>query len=211
MGGGSGGGTSTSGGSRPNCISVQNTPGVCGDGLSSGTRYQPGDFGNADPALRTAFNSLKAKYPNIQADQVYRSPEYGAHMRSVFEVKAYQAGWTESEVKSHGQYCSSRGILYVTAAQAKDPKTIAYANTHFAHHFGSMSSPTTCQSDHGKGLAVDIKNIPSGTKFLSDAKAVGLCRTVPIFNTKGVRSNPDTPHFALFGKLPGGESNCVTY
>lgn len=207
---GGGGASSGTGGTRPNCVAVKDAPGMCGHSPGTGDRYKEGDFASADPDLKKAFDALKAKYPNIREKQVYRDPQYGAHMRSVFEVLAYEAGWTESEIRKHGQYCSSQNILYVTAEQAKNAGTKKYAAAH-KNHFSSLASPTTCYSDHGKGLAVDIDGIPAGAKFLSDAKALGLCRTVPIFKTKNITMNPDTPHFALFNKLPGKSSNCVTY
>ena len=209
--GGSGsGGGSTAGGSRPNCLAVPNAPGMCGHTPGDDGRYPKGDFGNSDPGLKIAYEKLKIKYPQIQADQVYRNPQYSAHMSSVFEVKAYRAGWTSAEIKKHGQYCESQGIQYVTAEQAKDPGTIKYLNEHSGHL--QLTSPTTCYSDHGRGLALDLDNLPASiNQFLADAKSAGLCRTVPIYKNKHVTSGADTRHFALFNKLPGGAANCVTY
>ncbi len=206
------GGGKTEGGSRPNCIAVKNVPGVCDDGLSSGTKYKDGDFDNADPQLKTAFVALKKKYPSIQEKQVYRSPQYGAHMRSAFEAYAYNAGWSQSEISGYGQYCKKLGILYVTPADAKNANTISFGTTHM-HHFTDpkVESPMTCYSDHGRGLAVDIPNAPQTKAFEQAAKSVGLCHTVPQFTAHGHTTRKDHPHYALYSKLPGGESNCVNY
>lgn len=218
---GGGGSSSVAGGSRPNCIPVKevNAPGLCDDGLSSGTRYSSRDFRNTKPELRTALNTLRIS--DSQLNQVYRSPEYGAHMRSVFEAYALMNGWTDDQLSKHGQYCQQTGIKYVTKADVGkyDKNAKKYVNDHFltslgkGGHFGSLQSPTTCLSDHGQGIGFDLlnKNKPTAA-FLQSAKNVGLCPSVPHGpQPSGRIMNPDYPHFALFNYIPGKVASCVSY
>lgn len=208
-GGGGSGGSSSSGGSRPNCEPVSGTQGVCGDG---GTSHAGLDWSNTDPALQTAFNNLKGRYPGISAKQVFRSPQYGAHMRSVWEAKALLSGWSDAEVKSYGQYCSSLGIQYVTKADVNnfDATDKAWVDQHFRDHFSGLSSPTTCKSDHGSGIAVDILGGANTSAFETAAAGFGLCHSVPkSMSAHGVTMTPDTNHWALKSKIPGGK--CYSY
>lgn len=215
---GGGGSSSSAGGTRPNCIPVAKTPGVCDDNLSSGSKAPDDDFQNADPGVKVAFDTLKKQYKNLNAKQVYRSPEYGAHMRSSFEAYAFNQGWTESQIRSYGQYCASQNILYVTAADAKNSNTITYGKKHFNDHFASknldpLEAPMTCYSDHGRGLAVDIEQTSTTqTKaFEQAARAAGLCHNVPQFTAHGHTTRKDYPHYVLFSKFPQKEKICINY
>ena len=204
---GSGGGNTGSGGTGPYCVPVADAPGVCAHSSGVEVRYPDGDFTNTKPELRIAADKIQEKYPSYKIKQVYRAPEYGAHMRSVFEIKALMSGWTEAEVRSYGQYCQSSGIYYATAADAQDPETRAYATTHFGAHFNSLQSPTTCKSDHGEGIALDV----DGEVNQDFAKSIGLCHSVPGFTAHGTRMNLDIPHWALIAYLPQKEASCVRY
>lgn len=195
-GGGSGstGGSTSSSGSRPNCLPVAGIPGVCGNPTNA--KYKSGDWSNTKPELKTAYTNLKKKYPSIEAAQVYRSPEYGAYLRSIFEADAIiNYKWTDAQVRGHGQYCSEKGIQYVTSADAKNPKVATWLSQNRGHI--SITSPTTCLSDHGQGIALDIDNAPNTRAFEDAAKTLGLCHDVPVYTTKGVTSGKDTRHFAL--------------
>lgn len=212
--GGSGGGATAEGGTRPNCIAVKNIAGVCDDGLASSNKYKSGDFDNATKELKTAYDQLKAKHPGISAKQVYRSPQYGAHMRSVFEAHALINGWTEAEIKSYGQYCQQTGIQYVKKADVDgyDQAAKNWVKTHFNDHFNGFTSPMTCYSDHGKGIAFDLEGAPNSPAFEQSAKSFGLCHSVPRnISAHGIKMQDDLPHWALASKIPGGESSCVSY
>ncbi len=135
-------------------------------------------------------------------------------MRSVFEGKALLSGWSEAEVRSYGQYCQSMGIQYVSLEDVKNENTKKYILAHFPSsaggHFGSLQSPTTCNSDHGTGIAFDLK---SGNETVTEAGAIaaGLCHSVPIFTAHNTRMNADSRHWALISALPNGNSSCVSY
>ncbi len=202
---GGGGGSSSSGGSRPNCIPVSGVPGVCGNPTSG--FYKDGDFPSAKPELLTAYNKLKKAYPSIRVAQVYRSPQYSAYLRSIWEADALaNHGWTDAEVRSHGQYCQAKGIQYVTAADAKNPKVKQWVSQNSGHI--SIGSPTTCLSDHGQGIAFDIDGYKATPAFETAAKNAGLCHDVPVFKTRGITSKEDVRHFAL---INGPGVKCVNY
>ena len=220
--GGGGGGGTYAGGSKPSCIPVKevNAPGLCDDGVA-GTRAGL-TWENTNPKLKAAADQLSKEF-GLSISQAYRPPEYGAHMRSIFEAKALlDFKWTDDQLSKHGQYCQTTGIKYVTKADVDkyDDKAKAYVRKHFQSgegltgHFGSINSPTTCLSDHGKGIAFDFANMKGkpSAKLVNAARKLGLCPSVP-FNKQpsGFSMNPDYPHFVLFEFIPGKESSCVSY
>jgi hypothetical protein len=119
-------------------------------------------------------------------------------------------GWSDDKVSHHGQYCDG-SIQYVKAADVKDIKPgsaeYKYINDHFSEHFNGLSDPTTCFSDHGKGIALDFSNGAAAVAkaFETAAEAAGLCHNIPP-GTSGI-TNGDRPHYAL--KAKANVSKCT--
>ncbi len=210
--------SSTSGGSRPYCIAIYKF--LCAhpsDMPGSGT-YPDHKWSSPHKEIQANLNELKkickaesneAQCLGYSVEQVYRPPEYSAHMRSVYEAYALLvAGWTDDKVSHHGQYCNG-SIQFVKSADVKGIKKGSveynYILDHFNTHlkpFGGLDANTTCLSDHGKGIAVDFTspNKVNQQKLL----AAGLCHNIP----KGVASatKPDEPHWVL--KSKANTTNC---
>jgi hypothetical protein len=218
-GNGNGGGVNTSG-NRPYCIPIHQF--LCDhpkDMPPGKTNYPDEVWTSTYPDLQGNLNALKAAWTKMKNDnprldtsvkQVYRPPEYGAHMRSIFEAKALLSGWSDDKVSHHGQYCDG-SIQYVKAADVKDIKPgsaeYKYINDHFSEHFNGLSDPTTCFSDHGKGIALDFSNGAAAVAkaFETAAEAAGLCHNIPP-GTSGI-TNGDRPHYAL--KAKANVSKCT--
>lgn len=208
---GGGGGTS-GGGSRPYCRPIHKF--LCDHPANDSGRADPHVWTSSFPEVQANLNELKKvcgtdskKCMGYPIDQVYRSPEYGAHMRSIFEayVILYE-GWSDSKISRYGQYCDGT-IQYVKTSDLKgvdkNSEVGKYIKAHFngsARHFSTTSSPTTCMSNHGLGISLDFKSAPPESSVVGPGK---LCHNIPP-GTNGIAGG-DAPHYILYSKKRSGE------
>lgn len=210
--GGGGSSTAGGGGSRPYCKPIYKF--LCDHpaDMAGKNIYPDHQWKSPYPDIQKNLDELKkvckaetneSQCLGYSIEQVYRPPEYSAHLRSVYEAYALMVGgWSDDKVSHHGQYCNG-SIQYVKSTDVKDIKKgsaeynyiIEHFNAHFGN-FGKLDANTTCLSDHGKGIAVDFTSPDEvDQKKLLNA---GLCHNIP----KGVGSalKPDAPHYVLKSK-----------
>lgn len=209
---GTGGGTSSGGGVNSSCTKGS-VPGICANPLSNDRTWPDEDWDNTDSGLRTAYNNLVKKYgSSIPLRQVYRSPAYAAHLRSIWEASQFvykTKHANDTDVKTFGQNCNGRSSSFVTSAIASSwtPTQITEIKRESGKHgFSGGTESTTCSSDHDKGIAFDIdKSLATNSTALkrieSLATQVGLCHDVV----------GDEPHFALKSKIQNPNVDCLWY
>lgn len=181
-GGGSPTASSSSGGSRPNCIANKEFSFLCDS--PGGDPYPEGENKSSDSTIQANINEViarlkKAGISVAQAKQLYRPHQYGAHLRSYWEAFALISGKDDAYVKSTGFFCDG-SIQYVKKSDI-DKLTTAQKNKikdHFAKiHKGSLAFNTTCMSDHGFGYAVDYG--AGSNADVAKLEKVGLCHSLP--------------------------------
>lgn len=164
------------------------------------------DWGPKSQQLQAALNIFKTKYSSaLRANQAYRPPEYTNHIRSVYEAFALLNNLDPDS----GYNCGSRSRL-VTKTQtdaysANQKKWVSdEASKHGVRQGGT---PPACQSDHEKGISMDIYPVPtdfSGSKveyhkYLQAGYDSGLCHNIA----------GDEPHFALRSELGLSGQACL--
>lgn len=208
---GSGDTTSKTGSSvNQNCISNPQVPGLCSNPLQNDKTWPDEDWSNTDPGLKTAYNQwVKLYKQNIPLKQVYRSPAYAAHLRSIWEASQFDLKTkygNDISVKTFDPAgtCASRSSSFVTKSiydkwTSEQLKVVRAEMS--KHGFSSQTTSTTCASDHDKGIGLDV--LKSWSPLKSDIKRLeqtavqaGLCHNV----------KDDEPHFAL--KSKSGNANC---
>ncbi len=207
----------TAGGSRPYCRPIHKF--LCDHPANDSGRAGNHVWTSSFPEVQKNLDELKkvcgaekdpTKCMGYPINQVYRSPEYGAHMRSIFEAYAILfEGWSDDKISHYGQYCDGN-IRYVKSSDlkgvTKDSEIGRYIKSHFnggEKHFSSINSPTTCLSNHGLGIGLDFNlnaaNVPEN-KVVGQGK---LCHNIPK-GTNGIASG-DTPHYILYSKKKSNE------
>lgn len=200
-----GGGSTIAGGSRPYCITHDKFKFLCKNPIS-GT--WPGYNANKkmattghDKATQDNIDKIvgivKAAGKDSQIKQLYRSPEYGAYRRSVYEAWWLIKNRSESELVKTGAYCTG-SIQYVKKSDVANLSTAdinsikALAQAVMGNQFENWSAfNTTCDSDHGYGYAVDIGN---GNPVL---RISGLCHNLK----NGLfKQDRDNGHYVLTEK-----------
>lgn len=210
-GSGGSGVSTTSSGSRPYCRPIYKF--LCDHPANDSNKADDHVWASSFPEIQKNLNELKTvcgadKKPTqclgYPIGQVYRSPEYGAHMRSIYEAYAILfKGWSDQKVASTGQGCDG-SIQYVKSSDltgiTKTSTVGKYIETHFlassgSGHFNGIDSPTTCFSDHGRGIALDFESATLG----SPPSLVGpgkLCRNI----------KNDPKHYILYSKKKPSET-----
>jgi len=127
--------------------------------------------------------------------QVYRPSEYGAHLRSAWEIWRWMNGYSYTE----GYLCEG----FENHIDPEKIKNLSYFDRKFIeseakkHAFWNWGTPPACRSDHGLGIAVDItppKDWVQYKKWVDVGASVGLCHYIV----------GDRPHFAIAEYLPEG-------
>lgn len=217
-GGGSGGGGTGGGNAGGDCLPDKEFPGLlCANPLGdSGQRWKDEDWSNTDSKLRPAVNDFVSKMKDrghtITIKQVYRSKQYGAFRRSVFEVGSIAAGlpWANPTTsKTYGQYCRGRSFTYFdqqkynALSQAQKSRLATIFRQRYSGEYDNTNPPdVTCNSDHGMGIGFDIAPSPNGNASYSRvaeevAAQVGLCHS----------ARGDNPHFALTSGVKSQDSS----
>lgn len=209
------GGSSNSGGDKEttvnqNCATDSRVPGLCKNPLSGDSAWPKEDWSNTDPGLRKAYDQwVKLYKQNIPLYQIYRSPAYAAHLRSVWEASQFVLKTkygNDSSVKTFDPAgtCAGRTSSFMTQAifSKLTPNQITILRSEMSQHgFSTATTSTTCSSDHDKGIGLDVSRnwgpLNSDIKRLEQtAVQAGLCHNV----------KDDEPHFALKSKV--GNANC---
>ncbi|MCF7834310.1 MAG: hypothetical protein K9L98_01950 [Candidatus Pacebacteria bacterium] len=160
--------------------------------------YPAVDWSGAVPELYDLVIDFEKKWGEpLVVLQVYRPSEYGAHLRSVWELWRHMNGQSFTE----GYKCEEYNHIDISKI-----KSFSYLEKKIIeseakkHAFWNGGTPPACQSDHALGIAVDIVP-PINTKiykrWIEAGASVGLCHYIA----------GDKPHWAIASYLPKG-TNC---
>lgn len=163
--------------------------------------YPREDWSHTVPELYPLVLEFEEKWGEpLEIRQVYRPAEYGAHLRSVWEIWR----WMNGESFKEGYQCEDYEHF-----KPEDLKSFSYfqrkiiENEAKLHGFWPGGTPPACNSDHALGIAVDItppKDWALYRKWVATGVSVGLCHYIP----------GDEPHFAVL-KYLSTEVDCLSY
>jgi len=155
--------------------------------------YPMVDWSYAKAELLPLVNKFEKKWGSpLIIRQVYRSPEYGAHLRSSWELWRWMNG--QSFTEGYGclgyEHINPDKIKSLTYFQRKIIESEAER-----HAFWNDGTPPACQSDHALGIAVDISppwNPVEYRRWIKTGVSVGLCHYI----------RGDEPHWGITAYLP---------